>query len=212
MCTEFAVAKSGDYVGLGLIRPLDPVWTPSIVVHFIFEDVEKFLPSLEVQVSSDGYNWVSFIAFLSTFSTPFYADIVCFPYSFNRQIQVRSPVASPQPLSFKCVATKLRSTRPELSFPANSTLLSPQARTIVNYESVRSYSKIGGLLERQKKQRQRLKECRVEIGTQIELDSQESRGWSFVRLVVKSSGGDVSTGGVGWGVYELWLKAGKLGI
>ncbi|GAA5999501.1 hypothetical protein JCM5350_002780 [Sporobolomyces pararoseus] len=206
------VAKSGDYVGLGLIRPLDPVWTPSIVVHFIFEDVEKFLPSLEVQVSSDGDNWVSFIATLSTFSTLFYADMICFPYSFNRQIQARSPVASPQPLSFKCVATKLRSTRPDLSFPTNSTLLSPRARTILDHEVTGSYSKLGGLLERQKKQRQRLRECRVEIGSQLELDPKESRGWSFVRLVVESSGGDVSTGGVGWGVYELWLKAGKLGI
>lgn len=52
------VARAGDYVGLGLIRAVDPVWTPSLVLHFIIEDVELLLPSLQVEVSGDGYSWV----------------------------------------------------------------------------------------------------------------------------------------------------------
>ncbi|GAA5846050.1 hypothetical protein JCM3766R1_001350, partial [Sporobolomyces carnicolor] len=56
------VARAGDYVGLGLIRAVDPFWTPSLVLHFIIEDVELLLPSLQVEVSGDGYSWFPFPA------------------------------------------------------------------------------------------------------------------------------------------------------
>jgi len=57
---EFTVAKQGDYVGLGLIKSLDPVWTPTVSLHFILEDIESFLPGLTIEVSFDGYHWVRY--------------------------------------------------------------------------------------------------------------------------------------------------------
>ncbi|GAA5969540.1 hypothetical protein JCM3765_002659 [Sporobolomyces pararoseus] len=65
------VAKSGDFVGLGLIRPLDPIWTPSIVLHFVFDDVEKLLPNLEVQSSSStSFHSLPTMKFFQTLKLP----------------------------------------------------------------------------------------------------------------------------------------------
>ncbi|GAA5909510.1 uncharacterized protein JCM6883_003969 [Sporobolomyces salmoneus] len=172
------VAKSGDYVGLGLIQPLDPVWTPSIVLHFVFEDVEKFLPRFEVQVSSDGHEWS----------------------------QAVSP-SHPKPLSFSCKATNLRSTRPDISFPA-SNLLSPEASSIRQEELSRADSNLKTWWKKHRRRRDRLRECYVEVASTIELESIQRRGWTFIRLALK----DNSEVGKGWGVYEIWLKAAKLEV
>ncbi|GAA6009552.1 hypothetical protein JCM11491_003601 [Sporobolomyces phaffii] len=148
------LAKDGDFIGLGLIKSLDPIWTPSIVLHFILEDAADFLPVLEVQVSSDGYRWVA-----------------------------ATPSEAHGKLTFSCTTTNLRSTRPGVSFPKSS-LLSPEAALIRQDETSTTRSKAREWWEERKRTRVRLKECRVELSSAIALGGADRPGWTFVRLLV----------------------------
>ncbi|CEQ40826.1 SPOSA6832_02462 [Sporobolomyces salmonicolor] len=52
------LAREGDYIGLGLLVPLDAAWAPKVVLHVMLEDIDKFLPWLDVEISADGYHWL----------------------------------------------------------------------------------------------------------------------------------------------------------
>ncbi|GAA5872920.1 hypothetical protein JCM16303_006879 [Sporobolomyces ruberrimus] len=175
------VARKGDFIGLGLIRPLDPIWTPSVEVHVMLEDAETFALQSEVQVSSDGYEWT----------------------------RALSPTASDKP-TFSCATTNQRSTRPDVSFP-DSTLSSPKARSIRQKDLSITSSKLGQWWEKRRTRRQRLEDCRVEISSVLRAGGRANVGWTFVRLVVDGPEQSGSSLG-GWGVYEFWLKAKKVGV
>lgn len=49
-----------------------------------------------------------------------------------------------------------------------------------------------------------MRECKVEISSE---GGDDGRGWNFVRLVIANDA-DEREIKKGWGVYELWLKAG----
>lgn len=79
-----AVIRSGDYLGLLLLAPLDPLETPTATLHVILEDAQRVLLAeagsegieavgdggggsrskrtkrsrIQVEVSADGYRWV----------------------------------------------------------------------------------------------------------------------------------------------------------
>ncbi|GAA5855579.1 hypothetical protein JCM5353_005456 [Sporobolomyces roseus] len=173
------VAKKGDYVGLGLIKALDPVWTPTVSLHFILEDVEQFLPRLTIEVSFDGYHWVRYAK------------------------PVQATLANTGRSTSSCVTTNLRSTRPDLSFP-NSRLLSTLASTTRQQEQDSSSTKLGEWWERRKRRGEKLRECKVEISSE---GGDDGRGWSFIRLVIANDM-DERELKKGWAVYEIWLKAG----
>lgn len=64
-----SVIHTGDYLGLLLIAPLDPSVTRSATLHVILEDAQRVLLEgdgsqgggrrIRVEVSADGYKWVS---------------------------------------------------------------------------------------------------------------------------------------------------------
>lgn len=55
-----AVVQKGDYIGLQLLAPLDSQWTPEMELVFTLEHPSRILPHLALEVSADGYSWVSF--------------------------------------------------------------------------------------------------------------------------------------------------------
>lgn len=59
------VVKTHDYIALGLIAALDAVALPRVGFVFVLENVEKLFEAaiLEVEVSADGYRWVSCVVF-----------------------------------------------------------------------------------------------------------------------------------------------------
>lgn len=66
-CTTPLVIHTGDYLGLLLIAPVDPSVTRSATLHVILEDAQRVLLEgggggggrIQVEVSADGYKWVS---------------------------------------------------------------------------------------------------------------------------------------------------------
>lgn len=51
--------EKDDYVGLALVRGLDQIWTPKVTLHFLLGGIEAIAPGLLIEVSVDGYTWVS---------------------------------------------------------------------------------------------------------------------------------------------------------
>lgn len=107
-------------------------------------------------------------------------------------------------MSISCTTIQFRSTRPDVSFP-DSTLLSRKAASVRRSEFSRISSSVGKWWEKRKRNAERLRECQIEIASAIKLDGTE--GIRFVRLAL--DGPEMS---IGWGVYELWLKAAKLNV
>ncbi|SCV67240.1 BQ2448_5886 [Microbotryum intermedium] len=54
----FLVIKTDDYVGLALLTPAEPTWTPALSFVFVLEHWALISRSIIVEVSLDGYNWV----------------------------------------------------------------------------------------------------------------------------------------------------------
>lgn len=50
--------RRGDYIGLGLLAPVDPHWIPRLTLHFVLEDVKLVSHFLAAEVSLNGYYWV----------------------------------------------------------------------------------------------------------------------------------------------------------
>ncbi|GAA6042739.1 hypothetical protein JCM8097_005558 [Rhodosporidiobolus ruineniae] len=196
------VVREGDYVGLGLLAPLDPAWIPRVTLHVLLEDALKVLKAVVVEVSTDGYRW----------STP------------HLSRAARRP-------TFTCSPSSYRSTRPDTSFP-DSRLLSPLAHRLRRQELAleESTGALGRWWRRRRRSVERVKECTVELSARLastlaapgawvrapeHADAEEGEeemlggeGWRFVRLVVQADGsGRERQLDTGWGVYELWLTA-----
>ena len=54
-----AVVQAGDYIGLGLLEPLETSWIPKLRLHVVLEDSDLVMGALRVDVSVDGMRWVS---------------------------------------------------------------------------------------------------------------------------------------------------------
>ncbi|GAA5831629.1 hypothetical protein JCM11251_000776 [Rhodosporidiobolus azoricus] len=205
------VVREGDYIGLGLLVPLDAAWVPKVVLRVILEDAVTVLKAATVEVSMDGYRW----------SRPRLNPGGHFP-------------------TFICSPTRYSSSRPSPPF-ANSRLLSPLAQRLRRAATVEEeeQSTLGRWWTERKKRGERLKECRVELSARLasvvegsstaqgtgtgkrwyraaegEAEDEEGEqgapgeGWRFVRILVKGDGsGRERMLDVGWGVYEMWLTA-----
>lgn len=53
--------KADDYIAIGLLSALDASWLPQVVLKVMLEEAEQVLPILVVEVSTDGYHWVSLL-------------------------------------------------------------------------------------------------------------------------------------------------------
>ena len=60
MLIEVAAAiKKGDYIGLDLLAQLDVDARKEVDLHFLLEHSDIVIDLLRLEVSIDGYNWVS---------------------------------------------------------------------------------------------------------------------------------------------------------
>ncbi|GAA5872830.1 hypothetical protein JCM1840_005863 [Sporobolomyces johnsonii] len=175
------IAREGDYIGLGLLVPLDAAWTPKVVLHVMLEEVDEFLPWLDIEVSADGYHW----------SPP--------------QLPPTQPDKGPK-FEFACSSTSYRSTRPDVSLP-NSALLSPHGAAARWADVAATSGRFFAAWWRRRSRRSvRIHECAVELGSA--LTHKGEGGWRFVRLVVRREAPGAERGlQTGWGVYEMWLTA-----
>ncbi|GAA6009378.1 hypothetical protein JCM10207_003754 [Rhodosporidiobolus poonsookiae] len=209
------VAQEHDYIGLGLLAPIDAAWIPKLVLHVILEDAAEILNAAMIEVSVDGYRWAP----------------------------PRSLSSPSRPSTFTCTPTRHFSTRPDVSFPS-SRLLSSLATRLRRADALldESSSSFARWWRRRRRRAERLKECRVELSSrfigalahaddasaddpnsdrwhpapepEVEEDDEATSavGWRFVRVVLKGDGsGRAPAVRVGWGVYEMWLTEGEKG-
>lgn len=56
---RFVAIKRDDYIGLDLLRPLYGDPSSKVSLHIVADDHEIVLGTLSLEVSTDGYSWVS---------------------------------------------------------------------------------------------------------------------------------------------------------
>lgn len=117
-----------------------------------------------------------------------------------------------------CHGTPVSSTLPDLSFPS-SYLSSRQARAVVAAERSSAVTPVGRWLNRRRRRRVKVHECRVDLSSQLSLTTssggtgagqeppESSEGWRFVRLRATTDVSDDED--KGWGVYEMRVDAVK---
>lgn len=152
---KMTVVQKGDYIGLGLLSPLDSRWLPEISLHFMLEDIELIAHGLVVEVSSDGYNWVLPLP--------------------------DSDLALPLPI---CKLTRIASTAPDYSFPTTFLSSSSALDKIYEQKSLESSSALGRWWRRRNKSQRKIRECVAVVSTALEPEEEieEGVGWRFIRL------------------------------
>ncbi|GAA5849348.1 hypothetical protein JCM9279_006456 [Rhodotorula babjevae] len=209
------VVRTGDYLALGLLEPLDAAWTPRVTLHVILAHADEVLKRVRVEVSGDGYRWVR------PSTTPL------------RWTCRRAPLAASRAL-----------TPPDLPFP-DSVLLSPAARRALERARADDARRgaVARWFARQARRRTAgSRECEVEVGAGMPVGARAgagegagvgqaegggggggvpgTAGWRFVRLVVPATQRQRDEGGtgqgearevldVGWAVAEMWLAAAR---
>ena len=222
-----AVVRTGDYLALGLLEPLDAAWTPRVTLHVILAHADEVLKRVRVEVSGDGYRWVR----SSSRSLSFLSS------SLGRTSSklLDSPHTSSAPLRASRALTP-----PDLPFP-DSVLLSPTARRALARakEDDARRGVVARWFARQARRRSAgSRECEVEVGAGMPIAGPGAgagegggaggaeggplgaAGWRFVRLVVPATQRQRDEGGtgqgearevldVGWAVAEMWLAAAR---
>ncbi|KAM0747421.1 hypothetical protein T439DRAFT_329152 [Meredithblackwellia eburnea MCA 4105] len=129
------VIHKGEYVGIGLLAPVDPQWIPKLALHFVLEDYAEVSNILSFEVSGDGYRWVD----------PQPTPLGPLPVPICRSIAHSSTLPTP---SFP----KLRSS-------------SKTALRVIEEEDHPSNTLLGNWWRKRRRRARRLTECKVELAT-----------------------------------------------
>ena len=178
-----AVVRTGDYLALGLLEPLDAAWTPRVTLHVILAHADEVLKRVRVEVSGDGYRWVRSssrsLSFLSSSLGRTSSKLLDSPHTSRTPLTLLVPLADPHrpqvrpsttPLRWTCRRAPLRASRaltpPDLPFP-DSVLLSPTARRALARakEDDARRGVVARWFARQARRRSAgSRECEVEVG------------------------------------------------